>query len=73
MGSVEDTPETVGMLGKKLPVFRKILIEVGCNTDSRCMNGSQHAVCLLMNAMIKGKQMVSLDYEAYRNGGDAEK
>jgi len=43
MGSVEDTPETVGMFGKKLPTFRIILIEVDCNIDSRCMNGSQHA------------------------------
>jgi len=43
MGSVEDTPETVGMFGKKLLTFRIILIEVDCNIDSRCMNGSQHA------------------------------
>ncbi|MGN0324226.1 MAG: hypothetical protein ACI4DZ_14035 [Oliverpabstia sp.] len=57
MGSVEDTPETVGMLGKKLPIFRMILIEVRCNADSRCTNGSQHAVCLLMNARLKSKQM----------------
>lgn len=35
MGSVEDTPETVGMFGKKLPTFRIILIEVDCNIDSR--------------------------------------
>ena len=43
MGSIEDTPETVGMLGKKLPTFRIILIEVRCNADGRCTNGSQHA------------------------------
>ena len=33
--SDEDTPATAGMLAKKLPVFRDILIEVSCNADSR--------------------------------------
>ena len=43
MGSVEDTPETVGMFGKKLLTFRIILIEVNCNVDAAYTNGSQHA------------------------------
>ena len=33
--SVEDTPETAGKFAKKLPAFRNILIEVGCNADNR--------------------------------------
>ena len=40
---IEDTPATAGMLEKKLAVFRKILIEVNCNVDATCTNGSQHA------------------------------
>ena len=43
MGSVEDTPKTVGKPSEKLPTFRIILIEVRCNADSRCTNGRQHA------------------------------
>lgn len=40
---IEDTPATAGMLEKELPAFRKILIEVNCNVDAACTNGSQHA------------------------------
>ena len=38
MGSIEDTPETVGMLGKKLPIFRMLgllsNVEIGGLVDS---------------------------------------
>jgi len=40
---IEDTPATAGMLEKELAAFRKILIEVNCNVDAACTNGSQHA------------------------------
>ena len=40
---VEDTPATAGRLEKELAAFRKILIEVNCNVDTACTNGSQHA------------------------------
>ena len=47
MGSVEDTPETVGMLGKKLPTFRMILIEVSFPQDAdKCASDTFSVVTL---------------------------
>ena len=40
---IEDTPATAGRLEKELAAFRKVLIEVKCNVDTACTNGSQHA------------------------------
>ena len=73
MGSIEDTPETVGMLGKKLPTFRIILIEVRCNADSRYTNGSQHAE-RNENHRKKSKQKLECTDNGHNRclGGDAE-
>ena len=73
MGSVEDTPETVGMFGKKLLTFRIILIEVDCNIDSRCMNGS-NTPNGMENHRKKSKQKVECTDNGHNRclGGDAE-
>ena len=67
---IEDTPATAGMLEKELAAFRKILIEVNCNVDAACTNGSQHAE---QNIQCHRKIKETLGKTIRRQGDEFEK